>query len=87
MGSCVGRQLTVQQHHVPSTGEESWKAIKIITSNWKASSKNQQHNLRETVRKEQTRVQADGAAGLRVLKAYPVLAYTTAGSSFIWVTR
>lgn len=69
-GRCSGRQPTVQQQQAHSTGQESWEAVKIIISNWKASPKNQQYNLRETQRKEQTRVKAE-AQGAHCLPVPP----------------
>lgn len=56
-------------NNIEHTAQESCEAVEIITSNWKASSKNQQHNLRESPRKEQTGVQAESEAGLMVLSA------------------
>lgn len=69
-GAAVLGNSPGQQHQGHSTGVlEGWEDHH---SNCKASSKNQQYNVRETVGQEQTWAQAEGAAGPGELEC-PVL--------------
>lgn len=83
-GSCIRWQPSVQQHQAHSVGEDSWMAVKIITSNRKDSSENQKPFERKWGRSRlsyrQIVQQGSGCS-----KPTTACLYIPA-SSFIWVT-